>query len=76
MVITFLFYSSMLKIRFFGGTHERTFVKKNHTAPFIFPESDPSFHRRTLAGAHDVPASLIERAWNEVRKLQANINSV
>ncbi|KAL5111185.1 Conserved oligomeric Golgi complex subunit 2 [Taenia crassiceps] len=63
------------EIRFFGGTHERAFVKKTHTAPFVLPEIDPAFHRRALAGAHNVPTSLIERAWNEVRKLQANLNS-
>ncbi|VDK22942.1 unnamed protein product [Taenia asiatica] len=63
------------EIRFFGGTHERAFVKKTHTAPFVLPEIDPAFHRRALAGAHNVPTSLVERAWNEVRKLQANLNS-
>uniref|UniRef100_A0A5K3FFG1 DUF3510 domain-containing protein n=1 Tax=Mesocestoides corti TaxID=53468 RepID=A0A5K3FFG1_MESCO len=63
------------EIRFFGGTHERAFVKKMHTAPFVLPEKDPTFHRQALAGTHNVPASLIERAWNEVRKLQANLNS-
>lgn len=50
-------------------------MKKAHTAAFVLPEVDPAFHRRALAGAHNVPASLIERAWNEVRKLRANLNS-
>ncbi|VDN97398.1 unnamed protein product [Rodentolepis nana] len=63
------------KIRFFGGTHERAYVKKSNTAQFVLPEDDQAFHRRSLAGAHNVPSSNIERAWNEVRKLQANLES-
>ncbi|VDL18501.1 unnamed protein product [Hymenolepis diminuta] len=63
------------EIRFFGGTHERAYVKKSNTAPFVLPEEDPAFHRRSLAGAHSVPTNNIERAWNEVRKLQANLES-
>lgn len=50
-------------------------MKKSNTAPFVSPEDDPAFHRRSLAGAHNVPSSNIERAWNEVRKLQANLES-
>lgn len=50
-------------------------MKKSNTAPFVLPEEDPAFHRRSLAGAHSVPTNNIERAWNEVRKLQANLES-
>lgn len=46
-----------------------------HTAPFLLPEDNTSFHQRTLSGVHNVPTSQIERAWNEVRKLQSNLES-
>uniref|UniRef100_A0A0X3PZE7 Zinc finger MYND domain-containing protein 11 n=1 Tax=Schistocephalus solidus TaxID=70667 RepID=A0A0X3PZE7_SCHSO len=63
------------EIRFFGGTHERMFVKRVHTAPFVLPEDDPSFLRKSQAGAHNIPSAVFERAWNEVRKLQSNLDS-
>ncbi|KAF6777636.1 hypothetical protein AHF37_03616 [Paragonimus kellicotti] len=65
---------SVLEIRFFGGTHERALVKKSDTRPFHVPADEIGVLRRsntsgTLSGGG------FERAWNEVSKLQANIES-
>ncbi|VDN17234.1 unnamed protein product [Dibothriocephalus latus] len=51
------------------------FVKRIHTAPFVLPEDDPAFLRKSQAGAHNIPSAVFERAWNEVRKLQSNLDS-
>ncbi|KAF5403177.1 Zinc finger MYND domain-containing protein 11 [Paragonimus heterotremus] len=62
------------EIRFFGGTHERALVRKSDTRPFHVPADEIGVLRRnntsgTLSGGG------FERAWNEVSKLQANIES-
>ncbi|TNN18099.1 Zinc finger MYND domain-containing protein [Schistosoma japonicum] len=62
------------EIRFFGGSHERMFVKKAHTRAFHLPADEVGVLRRSNAtGA--IPGGGFERAWNEVSKLQANIDS-
>lgn len=62
------------EIRFFGGTHERALVKKYNTRPFHIPADELGVLRRSSAtGA--VAGGGFERAWNEVSKLQANIDS-
>ncbi|OON21712.1 MYND finger, partial [Opisthorchis viverrini] len=59
------------EVRFFGGTHERAVVKKSNTRPFHLPADEIGVLRRTgtYAGCG------FERAWNEVTKLQGNIES-
>uniref|UniRef100_A0A5K4F238 MYND-type domain-containing protein n=1 Tax=Schistosoma mansoni TaxID=6183 RepID=A0A5K4F238_SCHMA len=62
------------EIRFFGGSHERMFVKKAHTRAFHLPADEVGVLRRSNAtGA--ISGGGFERAWNEVSKLQANIDS-
>ncbi|CAH8506206.1 unnamed protein product [Heterobilharzia americana] len=62
------------EIRFFGGSHERMFVKKVHTRAFHLPADEVGVLRRSSATG-GVPGGGFERAWNEVSKLQANIDS-
>lgn len=62
------------EIRFFGGTHERALVKKFNTRPFHIPADELGVLRRNGA-AGTVAGGGFERAWNEVSKLQANIDS-
>ncbi|CAL8086728.1 unnamed protein product [Calicophoron daubneyi] len=62
------------EIRFFGGTHERALAKKTDTRPFHLPADEVGvFRRSNTSGA--LPGGGFERAWNEVTKLQTNIDS-
>ncbi|CAH8838757.1 unnamed protein product [Trichobilharzia szidati] len=62
------------EIRFFGGSHERMFVKKTHTRAFHLPADEVGVLRRSSTTG-GVSGGGFERAWNEVSKLQANIDS-
>ncbi|VDP82066.1 unnamed protein product [Echinostoma caproni] len=63
------------EIRFFGGTHERALVKKSNTRPFHIPADEIGVLRRGSGSTGALPGGGFERAWNEVSKLQANIDS-
>lgn len=63
------------QIRFFGGTHERALVKKSNTRPFHLPADEIGVLRRGSSSTSALPGGGFERAWNEVSKLQANIDS-
>ncbi|TPP62619.1 Zinc finger MYND domain-containing protein 11 [Fasciola gigantica] len=63
------------EIRFFGGTHERALVKKSNTRPFHLPADEIGVLRRGSSSTGALPGGGFERAWNEVSKLQANIDS-
>ncbi|KAL3313072.1 Conserved oligomeric Golgi complex subunit 2, partial [Cichlidogyrus casuarinus] len=63
------------EIRFFGGTHERMFAQRENTKPFKTPLTQLEVMRRSSSQGSSTNSGGFERAWSEVNKLQANIDS-
>lgn len=69
-----MYQNHPFQIRFFGGTHERMLAKRSDTRPFHLPADEVGVLRRTSTSGGFSGGSF-ERAWNEVLKLQANIDT-